>query len=289
MTMVAAMPIRWAWYATAWAWLPAETASTPAGALGGGELRHLVERAPLLERGGELQVLELQEHLAAADGREGARFEAGGLADLAAQPRGRALDVGGQRRVGGGAHGGILAPPSADTSRHRVDAQMRPFVGRSRRRVPSVAFRRVSPWSRGGERRAARSTVAPRGNRRACSKAIMSKKLVSSLAALALASFCGLAQADDVSFTGFAHGSQTVTATLSAPNAALVQVGIGRRLHHDPERRPVVRELLRRPVPDHRLRRAAVHRVRLRRPGPRVHERQRLRRPRPALRHRRAW
>ena len=29
MTIVAAMPMRWAWYATAWAWLPAETASTP--------------------------------------------------------------------------------------------------------------------------------------------------------------------------------------------------------------------------------------------------------------------
>ena len=81
-----------------------------AGALGGGELGHLVERAPLLERGGELQVLELQEHLAAADRRQGARFEAGGLADLAAQPRSGAVDVGGQCRIRIGAHGVILAP-----------------------------------------------------------------------------------------------------------------------------------------------------------------------------------
>ncbi|MCE9657594.1 MAG: PEP-CTERM sorting domain-containing protein [Burkholderiales bacterium] len=46
----------------------------------------------------------------------------------------------------------------------------------------------------------------------------MSKKLVSSLAALALVSFCGLSQAESVSFSGFAHGSQTVTATLTGPN-----------------------------------------------------------------------
>ena len=40
------------------------------GALGGRELRHLVERAALLERGGELQVLELEEDGAAADLRQ---------------------------------------------------------------------------------------------------------------------------------------------------------------------------------------------------------------------------
>jgi len=49
----------------------------------------------------------------------------------------------------------------------------------------------------------------------------MSNKCVSSLVALALASFCGLSQAEDVSFTGFANGSQTVTATLATPNGAL--------------------------------------------------------------------
>ena len=47
----------------------------------------------------------------------------------------------------------------------------------------------------------------------------MSSKLTSSLVALAIATFCGLSKADDVSFSGFTHGSQTVTATLSAPNA----------------------------------------------------------------------
>jgi hypothetical protein len=52
----------------------------------------------------------------------------------------------------------------------------------------------------------------------------MSSKLVSSLAALAIASFCGVSQAESVSFTGFSHGSQTVTATLTAPdNTALVR------------------------------------------------------------------
>lgn len=49
----------------------------------------------------------------------------------------------------------------------------------------------------------------------------MNNKLVSSLAAATLAAFSGLAQADNVSFPGFAHGSHTVTATLSGPNAAL--------------------------------------------------------------------
>lgn len=52
----------------------------------------------------------------------------------------------------------------------------------------------------------------------------MTKKLVSSLAAVVLAAFSGLAQAENVSFTGFAHGSHTVTATLTAPdNTALVR------------------------------------------------------------------
>ena len=46
-----------------------------------------------------------------------------------------------------------------------------------------------------------------------------STNLVSSLLAVALASFCGLAQAESVKFTGFTHGSETVTVTLTAPNA----------------------------------------------------------------------
>ena len=51
----------------------------------------------------------------------------------------------------------------------------------------------------------------------------MTKSLVSPFAAVLLAAFSGLAQADNVSFTGFAHGSQTVTATLSSPNAAMTK------------------------------------------------------------------
>jgi len=51
----------------------------------------------------------------------------------------------------------------------------------------------------------------------------MSMKMASSLLALALASYCGLSQAANVSFSGFIHGSQTVTATLSGPNTALTK------------------------------------------------------------------
>ena len=54
----------------------------------------------------------------------------------------------------------------------------------------------------------AHSKVAARSKRRACPRALMSKKLASSLFVLALASVCGLAQADNVSFSGFSHGSQ---------------------------------------------------------------------------------
>jgi hypothetical protein len=52
-----------------------------------------VEGAALLERGGELQVLELQEHLAAGDGREGSRRDAGGVEHLAVQALGGGTDV----------------------------------------------------------------------------------------------------------------------------------------------------------------------------------------------------
>jgi hypothetical protein len=57
-----AQPSRCAWCATPWAWLPAEAAITPLRPRGAVHQRgQLVERAALLERGGELQVLELQE------------------------------------------------------------------------------------------------------------------------------------------------------------------------------------------------------------------------------------
>ncbi len=58
-----------------------------------GEVDQLVARAALLERGGELQVLELQEDLGADDFRQGARFDAGRVEHLALQARRGALDV----------------------------------------------------------------------------------------------------------------------------------------------------------------------------------------------------
>lgn len=48
----------------------------------------------------------------------------------------------------------------------------------------------------------------------------MSRKFASSLVALAMISFCGVSQADSVTFSGYSHGSQSVTATLTAPNNA---------------------------------------------------------------------
>lgn len=51
----------------------------------------------------------------------------------------------------------------------------------------------------------------------------MSKKFASSLVAIALATFCGLSHAEDVSFSGFTNGSQTVTATLTAPNVLVTK------------------------------------------------------------------
>ena len=48
-------------------------------------------------------------------------------------------------------------------------------------------------------------------------------KLTSPLLALALAAVASQAMADTVTFPGFAHGSQTVTATLSGPNPALTR------------------------------------------------------------------
>ena len=50
-----------------------------------------------------------------------------------------------------------------------------------------------------------------------------SSHLVSSLLAVAIASCCGLSQAESVKFTGFTHGSQTVTVTLAGPNTPVVK------------------------------------------------------------------
>ena len=58
----------------------------PRAACAGVELRQPVQRTALLERGGVLQVLELQPELGAGDLRQGARRQAGRAGDLARQP-----------------------------------------------------------------------------------------------------------------------------------------------------------------------------------------------------------
>ena len=69
-TMVAAMPSRLAWRATAWAWLPADMAMTPRAALRGGQQGEAVGGAALLEGAGGLQIVELQHHLGAGRARD---------------------------------------------------------------------------------------------------------------------------------------------------------------------------------------------------------------------------
>jgi hypothetical protein len=90
------------------------------------QLRELVAGTAFLERCGELQVLELQEHLGLHDLRQRARLDAGREQHLALQPLGRPLNglqinhgqiVGGNTRAGGAAfaHQGI---PSTRTLRY---------------------------------------------------------------------------------------------------------------------------------------------------------------------------
>ena len=62
---------------------------------------------------------------------------------------------------------------------------------------------------------------------------------------------------------------------------------LGRRLRHVARRRRVVRDVLRRPVPAHRLRRRAVHRIHRPEHDSRVREQPRLHGPRSPVRHRR--
>ena len=65
-----------------------------ARALGRRQLHQLVAGAALLEAGGELQVLELEEHLRARQLGQRARFHARGFQHLPAHPRGGLLNVG---------------------------------------------------------------------------------------------------------------------------------------------------------------------------------------------------
>ena len=68
------------------------------------QLGNLVERAALLERRGELQVLELEKHLAAGNRRQGARWHARRIEHMAAQALGSSVDVFGSQR-----HAAIVA------------------------------------------------------------------------------------------------------------------------------------------------------------------------------------
>jgi hypothetical protein len=72
--------------------LPALIAITPR-ALIGGKRQQLVQRAALLERGGELQVLELEEQPGAGQARQGAALDAGGVLDRAGDLLRRRTDV----------------------------------------------------------------------------------------------------------------------------------------------------------------------------------------------------
>jgi len=66
----------------------------PAAALGRVERKELVQRAALLEGGGELLVLELEEHLGAGELRQRAAVHAGGVLDRPGDARGRGADSG---------------------------------------------------------------------------------------------------------------------------------------------------------------------------------------------------
>jgi len=66
----------------------------PAPALVRRQLEELVEGAPLLVGGGELQVLELHPHLGARNLRQGLGMAAGSAFDLAVDPRGGGFDIG---------------------------------------------------------------------------------------------------------------------------------------------------------------------------------------------------
>ena len=77
MKIVAEMPASRAAHATAWPWLPALAATTPAAPLRLAERRDRVVRAADLERARPLEVLRLEEHLAA---RRAARTSRSGRA-----------------------------------------------------------------------------------------------------------------------------------------------------------------------------------------------------------------
>ena len=75
-TIVAAMPIRSAWYATACAWLPAETASTPLARSAAVSCAILLSAPRSLNEAVNCRFSNFEEDLAAADRRERARRQA---------------------------------------------------------------------------------------------------------------------------------------------------------------------------------------------------------------------
>ena len=88
-----------------------------------GQQREPVAGAALLEGRGELQVLELEEHLRTHDLRERLGFDTGGVQHLATQPFGRGLDVDQRDRhghaTGCGRHVQAV-PPTVSFSMRRV-------------------------------------------------------------------------------------------------------------------------------------------------------------------------
>ena len=94
----------------------------------GGQLRHLVERAALLERRGELQVLELQEDLAAGELRQRARRQAWRARDFAGSRSAAA-------RMSSTVSGAVMAPAALSRRPGRPSAcWCRPDSPSARRR-----------------------------------------------------------------------------------------------------------------------------------------------------------
>ena len=126
-----------AWRATAWAWLPADMATTPHRRSSSRQGEELVERTALLERRGELEVLELHDDPGAEHLRQRVRPRARRALHRAGDPlRGGAdvVDGDGQRAHSGpGSHdlGGCHGVPvghgaRAGTGGHGHDAVDRP-------------------------------------------------------------------------------------------------------------------------------------------------------------------
>ena len=187
MTMVAAMPMRCAWYATACAWLPAETASTPPARSAAVSCAILLNAPRSLNDAVNCRFSNFR-NTSQPQMAERVRDSRQGVSPISPRSRvGRALDVGGQRRVRGGAHGRHSRAAVADTSRHR----RRAIAYRTTDRPIRCERRRSSPPASRGERAWRRPSTVRAAAIAVPVESIMSQKFVSSLAALALAAFSG--------------------------------------------------------------------------------------------------